>query len=302
MQGYSSRQVSNMLKIPESRVRSFAKAGLCGSKEKKSLRFDFRDMLVLRMAKELADQGLGHRQVQRALRSLRETLPAGRSLSGLKLRLSGRKQRVVACEGDNAWDAESGQYQLPLYPPRSTGGSRASTDPPDNLAILRPEPEDEVDGTGSDGAASMGDDVCPESAQGWFDIGVSLEDDDAERAYQAYLRALASDPMHPESMINLGRLCSAVGEATRAASYFRLAALVDPRQAIAHFNLGVTLHDLGELEQAVAAYSQALECDPDLVDAHYNLATVLEERGEGDSEAALRHMAAYRRLVERPTD
>ncbi len=297
-----------MLKMPEARVRSFAKAGLIGSTGHKSLRFDFRDMMVLRMARGLAEQGLAHRQVQRALRALRDSLPPGRPLSGVTLSLNVPGRRVLACVGNRAWDAESGQYELPLQGEDLKGGLDVQEQEaglgvegaeksvlPANVSALHPhkapaiEPGDALD-DGFDDKGTL------ESAQGWFDIGVSLEEHDVERAYQAYLRALACDPEHTESMINLGRLSSAAGEATRAVSYFRLATLVDPEQAVGHFNLGVTLHDMGDLHAAALAYEQALTCDAQLADAHYNLATLLEERGDG--EVALYHMAAYRRLVE----
>lgn len=282
-QGYNTRQVAQLLKIPESRVRSFARAGVVGRRRTPgSLSFDFRDMMVLKMAKSLSDQGLGHRRVEKALRALRSTLPVDRPLSGLKLSIREGVRSVVARHGDTVWEAESGQYQLAL-------GDAA---PMETLSSAPLAPIEELPLPPTTVGGPEIEDI--ESAQGWFEIAISLEEHDAERAYQAYLRALVCDPEHAEAMINLGRLCSSTGDAQRAASYFRLATLVDPDQAIGHFNLGVTLHDLGQLDAATVAYERALERDPDFGDAHYNLATLLEERGEKD--AALKHMAAYRRL------
>jgi tetratricopeptide (TPR) repeat protein len=134
-----------------------------------------------------------------------------------------------------------------------------------------------------------------ESADHWFDIALDLEDTDPQKAYEMYLRALASDPEHVEATINVGRLCSANGELQRAAAYFRQAIRVDAAHPVAHFNLAVTLHDLGELDGAVDAYRAALSQDPQFADAHYNLATLLEQQGQ--REAAMRHFAAYRNVI-----
>ena len=61
------------------------------------------------------------------------------------------------------------------------------------------------------------------------------------------------------------------------------------------FNLAVVLEDRGELGEALAGYQRVLRLDPQLADAHFNLSRIYERRGE--QQAALRHLANYRRLV-----
>jgi tetratricopeptide (TPR) repeat protein len=133
------------------------------------------------------------------------------------------------------------------------------------------------------------------NADEWFNLGLDLEPDDPEGAYEAYVRALAINPEHVEAMINVGRLCSEAGDDNRAAAYFRQATRVNPGHPVAHFNLAVTLHDHGDLDGALHAYQAALIHDPQFADAHFNLATLLEQLGE--PTAAAEHMAAYRAVL-----
>ena len=118
-----------------------------------------------------------------------------------------------------------------------------------------------------------------------------LEIADPPGAYDAYLRALACDPEHVETTINIGRMCSDGGDLKRASAYFRNAVRIDPTHPVAHFNLAVTLHDLSDWDGADAAYRAALAHDQSFADAHFNLAALLEQRGKRDE--ALAHLKAY---------
>jgi tetratricopeptide (TPR) repeat protein len=57
----------------------------------------------------------------------------------------------------------------------------------------------------------------------------------------------------------------------------------------------VALEDQGLHDEALLAYARALEADPAFADAHHNAARLLERLGR--KADALRHLAAYRRLV-----
>lgn len=286
--GYSTREVAKLLKLPEHRIRAYVRAGLVGHRDappaatRAPLRFDFRDLLVLRMAGRLLADGLPPIRVQRALLALRRQLATQEPLSGTQLFTEDGK--VVASDGSILWDAETGQCLLRF------GADRAVEAIPTPMGKTPPPaPMPHLD------ADQVHDDAGLESADHWFDVALELEDAEPQKAYEMYLRALASDPEHVEATINVGRLCSANGELRRAAAYFRQAIRVDPAHPVAHFNLAVTLHDLGELDGAVAAYRAALEQDPHFADAHYNLATLLEQQGE--REEAMRHFASYRTVI-----
>ncbi len=269
---YSASEVARMLKMSEKRLRGFVRDGILGTRDpegKQRVRFDFRDMLVLRMAARLMEHGLSSQRVKKALRLLQEQVRSSQPLSGLQLFAEGG--RLVASDGNISWEPESGQQRLRFDVTKSEG------DRPERL--------------GRDDTAVVNVSGLPKTAEGWFELAMQWEDCEPHRAYEAYLKTLEADPEHLEAYINVGRLCSAAGEFERAAAFFRQAIRVDPTHPVAHFNLAVTLHDIGELDPAREAYRAAIAHDPHFADAHYNLAALLEQ--QGDREGAQRHRQLY---------
>jgi len=66
-------------------------------------------------------------------------------------------------------------------------------------------------------------------------------------------------------------------------------------EPLLRFNLAVLLEDLDREGDAIAAYREALALDPLLADAHFNLARLYERAR--DFKASLRHLLAYRRMM-----
>ena len=137
------------------------------------------------------------------------------------------------------------------------------------------------------------------TADAWFGRGHAAEvGGNLDVARTAYARAIATDPLHREANTNLGRLVHAESGAAAAEGYYRMALLVNRDDAAGWFNLGVALHDQGRAAEAIAAYRAAVSFDPGLAAAHFNLALLLDGRSDVASQrAALRHLAAYRRLA-----
>lgn len=297
---FSTKEVSRLLKLSEQKIRSYARAGLVGSKPKptkrrpKKLQFDFRDILVLKMASKLVTEGFPSTRIQRVLESIREQIPRDRPLSGLQVFSSG--ERILVRIDGRTWEPETGQFELILQ-----GDSGASTLHTETALIAIPETaatETELDDwdykSPFDDEPDEDDGIS--SAKGWFELAVSLEETEPHKAYEAYLRTLACDPEHTEAHINIGSLCSAAGELRRAAAYFRLAIRIDPEHPVAHYNLGVTLHDLNDLSRAELSYKSAIEHDPNFASAHYNLASLLEQSDRSDE--ATEHWSQYEALSE----
>lgn len=300
--GYGTREVAKLLKVPESRVREFVRAGVLGARPsscERTLRFDFRDVLVLRMASRLVSNGLSPRRVKKALLLLRSQIRGDRPLTGVQLFTEGG--RVLASDGHLVWEPESGQQHLrfdaedeaddgderPPVAARSSPGAAAAVSESAPLRLAPAEEPLPADASG-----------LPATADGWFELAMHLEDSEPHRAYEAYLKALEADPEHVEAYINVGRLCSAAAEFDRAAAFFRQAIRIDPTHPVAHFNLAVTLHDLGDLEAARDAYRSAIAHDPHFADAHYNLAALLEQMG--DADGARRHRHLYESVLKQP--
>lgn len=264
MHQYGVRDVEKLLGLPRSTIRALVDAGFVTPARgaRNAWRFSFQDLIVLRTAQALSQARVSPRRITSSLRELRRHLPESMPMSGLRIGAIG--DRVVASEGGKRWQAESGQYLLAFEGDPAAG----------SLAIIeRPQPIDD-----------------------WYGRALALEGGDASAAMRAYERAIAADPAHLDARINLGRLLHEAGRLAPAERVYREAAAL-AENATLLFNLAVLLEDMDRRDEAIAAYENSLRIDPALADSHYNLALIYEQLDK--PHEALRHMARYRRLVER---
>jgi len=274
--GYSTKDVAALLGLSAGQVRSYVRAGFLAPRQgpRGDYYFSFQDLVLLRTAKGLLAAHVPQRRIHLALQNLREQLPEGRTLTGV--RISAEGHHVVVRDGRDVWNPESGQalfdFELAeLAREASTLPLRTPTQPTLTTA--------------------------PETAESWFEHGSQLEYDDAtDEAIAAYSRALKLDAGLADAHLNLGRLLHERGETVEAERHYRQALAARPDDATAAFNLGVALQDLGRLRDAAEAYETALGSEPRYADAHYNLAGVYERLDE--KEAAFRHLSAYWRLLQ----
>jgi tetratricopeptide (TPR) repeat protein len=274
---YSARDVAKLLNVSVRKVRGYVEAGFLAPARgpRGELRFSFQDLVLLRTASGLLAADVPSRRVKRALRQLRAQLPDGQPLTGVHIAAEGN--RIVVRDGRAVWQPESGQAlfdfgvaELERRVASLTDGARRPQ---------RAEPE-----------------LSAPTADDWYEHGCALELDDPAGAIEAYRRAVAIDPAHAESHVNLGRLHHEAGDFAAAETHYRGALAARPADAIAAYNLGVVLEDSERLEAAVAAYEQALASDGKMADAHYNLARLQERLGQ--QAAAIRHLKAYRKLTQ----
>jgi tetratricopeptide (TPR) repeat protein len=218
--------------------------------------YDFCELLLLRTVGALRAAQLPTRTIQRALRHLKPWVSENHSSSHVSLQVIG--EQVIVREGRLLWEPCSGQYALPLEFHRM-----------EHILTMtkRKKTPNAID-----------------TAHDHYLRGADLEEDDA-------VAALDGDCTHLNARINLGRLLHLQGKHREAESIYRDTKAPD---AILFFNLGVLLEDRGRPSEATEAYRNALIHDPGLADAHYNLALVHERAG--DTQAAFRHLLAYRRL------
>ena len=115
MKSYTTRDVAKLLGLSEAQVRSQARVGYLSPDRgpRNAYRFSFQDLVLLRTAKALSEARIAPRRIRRALRTLTRQLPAGRSLSGL--RISSEGDRVVVRDGNETWNPESGQLLLDFH-------------------------------------------------------------------------------------------------------------------------------------------------------------------------------------------
>ena len=272
MRGYTTKQVAEILGIPQARVRSLARSGLLDPARgpRHEYRFSFPDIILLRTTRDLRDAGVSMQRVRRVLHSLREQLPEGELLSALKIASDG--DTVVVKEEGTVWDPQSGQVHLDF----SVSELAEKVEPIARANAAKPASTELT-------------------ADEWYELALDLEPVATDRATDAYRRVLALNPGHIRAHLNLGRLLHEGGEVEAAEAHYRQALAADPESPTAAFNLGVALEDLERVGEAVDAYERALRSEPNMASAHYNLSRLYE--GQGRSKEALRHLADYKRLV-----
>ncbi len=260
--------------MKEARIREFVRSGLCRPHRRgHRYAFSFQDLVVLRAAQGLLDEGVPPVRVRRALASLATQLPAERPLSGLRVEADGHQ--VVVCDGATAWQPETGQTLLQF-----------------DVDTLAQRVED------IRGARVAGDDSSDPvlRARSEFERALDLEDEDPKAACEAYGRALALDPALVDACVNLGRIAHEAGNARLAVGLYRQALDWTPDDPVVHFNLALAIEDTEGAAAAVSHYDRALVLAPDFADAHFNVAGLCEQLGRGAD--AVRHYHAYKKLTD----
>ena len=268
----STADVARILGLPASRVRSWVRRGFCTpDRQGRRLAFSFRDLVVLRAARDLIARHVPATRVHTALRELARALPDEGHLAELSVFAEGG--RVAVRDAAGAFDATTGQGLLNF-----------------SLAPLAEAVEALDDRRHAD--ASTPDAGTATLA---FQRGLALEAEDPVAACRAYGEALELDRDYVDAYVNLGRLALEAGDVRDAARLFHEALERSPDDPVVHFNLALALEDTAGPGPACAHYERALELDGGFADAHFNLAGLYEELGRGAD--ALRHYREYRNLV-----
>jgi tetratricopeptide (TPR) repeat protein len=267
MKLFSTAEVANIINLPNSRIRSFVRAGFLAPAKNKTgtLQFTFRDLLFLKTAKSLLASRVPPKRILGILSSLKRQLPDEQHLSSLKIYADGR--RVVVWDGKAQWQPDSGQF-LFNFDARSVMRT---------LKLPQPKPA----------KASL-------NAQYWFNLAVEFEKTSAEEAQRAYEKALELDPTMSDAHMNLGKLYHDAGMLKKCETHYRAAIKHAPDEAAPYYNLGVLLEDLKRPREAVVFYREALQRDPSFADAHYNLGLLLESLEK--RKEAFTHLRAAHKL------
>lgn len=279
MHAYDTKDLERLFGLPASAVRALARAGnIQPVRRSGRLHYSFHDLVVLRTASALRSAKISSQRINKTLQELRSALPEGSALN--KISLTALGNRIAIREGQSLRESDSGQYALALEIVEEKGRLHV---------ITRQDPASEPDySSGLRTGFSAG-----QSADDHYARALSLEDAHPQAAQNAYELCLKADPLHLEARINLGRLLHLAGRLADAERVYRIGAKADPFIA---FNLAVVLEDLNREPDAIVAYREALALDPQFADAHFNLAR-LYERAK-DPKASLRHLLAYRRMMD----
>jgi tetratricopeptide (TPR) repeat protein len=268
MHAYNTKDLERLFGLPASAVRSLTRAGhISPVKRRGRLHYSFQDLLMMRTASALRSANISANRINRTLQTFRARLPAGVATNSRSITALGNQ--IAIREGKLIWESDSGQYVLALDVGVEKGGLHM---------ISRPAP-------------ALSTDL---SADEHYARAFALEDTDPASARAAYEASLRADPHHAEARINLGRLLHIAGRLAEAEEIYRSHQQAEP---LLIFNLAVLLEDLHREADAIVAYREALALDPELADAHFNLAR-LYDRAQ-NPKASLRHLLAYRRMIDR---
>jgi tetratricopeptide (TPR) repeat protein len=262
---YTTRQVRQVVGIPLSAIRRFIDYGFVSPARgnRREYRFSFRDLVVLRTAKALADARLSQRRIAVSLKRLRKQLPETLPLTGLRITAVGSD--VVVVEGISRWRADDGQYLLAF----------------------------EV--SGKHGAIAFAKPPAAQDMKDWFSHACSLEDVDPSASMASYEKAIDQDPCHAGAYANLGRLLHAAGRIDEAEAVYLKGEDACPEDPLLLFNFALLKEDREQWDEAIRLYKRALAGDSGMSDAHYNLGLLYQSlRRQRD---AVRHFNAYRRLT-----
>ena len=264
---YTVAEVARLFGYKPSRLRYWHRSGLLGPSARVRGRnyYTFQDLVGVRAAKGLLEQGVPLQQVRRSVESLREAFPkTTQPLSELRVLADGRT--VLVQDDAGTYEPTTGQAVLDFR----------------------------IDGLESDVIRLLHFDHDDRSrAYEHYLEGCRFDEDEQtyDEAEQAYQKALSLDPTLSNALTNLGNLEYRRDHLDIAERYYRRALECDPEQPEALYNLGFLHFERDEIEEAVVMFRDALKSDPSFADAHFNLAMALEERGE--REAARPHWRRY---------
>ncbi len=267
---YTVDEAAKLFGIRPSRLRYWERTGFLtrSGQVGRQRYYTFQDLIGLRAAKGLLDEGVALRSVRRSVEALRKSLPrVTRPLSTLRITARGQSIVVKTDDGDS-YDPTTGQLALDFDVAELRD---------DVVRVLR-----RGEGTQNRTAAYM-----------HYLQGCRLDEneatfDDAEREYRA---AIELDPSLANAMTNLGNLLFRRGDLKAAETLYARALQIDAEQPEAFYNLGFLQYDRGDVRGAVLNFRRALRGDPAFADAHFNLAMALEDLGE--NEQAKSHWQTY---------
>ncbi len=240
MTDFSTHEVAKILGLPDSKIRSCARAALLAPVRGPGgrLRWSFQDLLLLKTTRGLLEARVPPRRIRRMLASLRRQLPADQALSSVSIYADGR--RAIAWDGTARWQPDSGQFLFSF-------DARAVAIP-DAPSATRP-------------AAVTPSPPPARSAEEWFDLACELDPASPDRLHHAggdaaqaehhYRAAIRDAPGDAIAHFNLAGLLEETGRATDAVAVYHQALAAEPDFADAHYNLGLLLDALGRRPAAM---------------------------------------------------
>jgi tetratricopeptide (TPR) repeat protein len=304
--GYSLRDLQSLLGVSRRVLSGLVAAGFIAPSRgrRNELRFNFRDVVLLRTALSLQTAKIPSRRILQALAKLRKEMPDEAPLSGLRLSAVG--SAIAVRTGPTQWDASSGQLLLDFGEPdvqsditfmESAQASLRARETQADAWFTLAEQLQETDPVGAESAYRKVLELSPEPHyQAFNNLGALLSQDesrcsDALRVFEDALEHFGNEELlhynRAVQLENLNRLEDA------AESYLRCVQL-NTHNDDAVFSRGAILEELGRVDDAAEAYVQALRINPDHEEAMHRLKQLIGKL-KGNTQSVIRHLSALRR-------
>jgi len=269
---YSFADATRLFGITPGRLRYWDRTGFIRRSVATGGRrfYSFQDLISLRAAKGLLDEGLPLQAVRRSVEALRSSLPQiARPLSSLKIITDGKN--VLVRDERGSYEPATGQQCLDF-----------------DVSSLHDDVVRVLGRGGTKNTFKRAYELYLEGCR--FDE----EEGGVERAERAYRQAIELDPSLSNAYTNLGNLLYQRGDLEAARTQYERALEVDPKQPEAHYNLGFLAYESGQLKLALERFEHAIAADPGFADAHFNLALALSDLGK--PAQARKHWETYLKL------
>jgi len=259
---FSTRAAARILAISPDRIRYWVRRSLVKPVSRgRQMRFNFDDLLVMRLAKDLLPQRHHLDPVRRCLERVRGMFGPARPVTSL--RLANHDGQIVVRDGNVMVDAMTGQLLLNFEAPPAPG--------------------------------KIEERFGPARVRERFEEARKLAESDPLRALTLYSELLGREPRNFEAHIDLAGLLEREGDLAGALRALLGAAAIVPTNADVHIRLGLLYRRREDFQNAIASFHRAAECDPLSLAAHRNLAELYETMGR--KRDALRHMGMVHRLT-----
>jgi tetratricopeptide (TPR) repeat protein len=246
-QTFSTRAAARILAVSPDRIRYWVRRRLVAPSAARGrrFRFNFNDLLLMRMAKELLPPRRRLGALKRCVDEARGAEAAQPSPRALKLHND--DGRIVMREGDALFEIETGQLLLRF------GGRRA--------------------------AGKVEDRFGPARVRERFEEARRLAETDPLRALKLHSEFLEREPRDFAAHLRMAALLEGEGDLAGALRHLLGAAVLAPANAEVNLRLGALYRRRDDVENALQCFERAAQCDPLSIEAHRNLAELYESAG-----------------------
>ncbi len=274
---FAADEAAHMVGLPVARLRYWAQSGLIvpSVRGPNAARYGFRDLVALKVAARLLDDGMTLAQLRIALRQLKRLLgDAAQPLSTLRVRWNGQ---ALMLEQDGRSLETSGQL---VFDFAQDVAKHADVHALENTSAA----------------------AAPCTALQWFHLGQQAQEEgDRQTAMHAYTQATTRDPAMACAWVNLGMLHVDEGALALAQTAFERARAGEGAACEALLNLAELAAHQGDHATAEQLFGQVLDTFGEHAHAHYGRArSLLAMRGDGPLARA--HLTRFVRAHACATD